>query len=166
MRKLGRGKLEGIVRLCGPFVDERLSALETGIDVFRRRRNLQEQLQGPLRGAWLAVRTPRVGDGAAARLLLFSSPHQLVPVDAPLTRLAVRLGLVTPVDNIRRLSRSVRRAFSAALPRDHAALRRAIVYLGHHAQNTCVEFDPHCTICPLVAACPEGSRRAAEQAGH
>jgi endonuclease III len=98
--------------------------------------------------------------------LLFSSPHQLVPVDAALTRLAVRLGLVTPVDNIRRLSRSVRRAFRAALPRDHAALRRAIVYLGHHAQNTCVEFDPHCTICPLVAACPEGSRRAAEQAGH
>jgi hypothetical protein len=62
MRKLGRGKLEGIVRLCGPFVDERLSALETGIDVFRRRRNLQEQLQGPLRGAWLAVQDlPHVG---------------------------------------------------------------------------------------------------------
>jgi len=167
MRKLGRGKLEVIVRLCGPFVDERLSALETGIDVFRRRRNLQEQLQGPLRGAWLAVQDlPHVGDGAAARLLLFSSPHQVVPVDAPLTRLAIRLGLVTPVDNIRRLTRSVRRAFKAALPRDHAALRRAIVYLGHHAQNTCVEFDPHCTICPLVMACPEGLRRAAEQARH
>ena len=162
MRKLGRGKLEAIVRLCGPFVDERLSALETGVDVFRRRRNLAEQLQGPLRGAWLAVQDlPHLGDGAAARLLLFSSRHPLVPVDAPLSRLAVRLGLVTPVDNIRRLTRSVRRAFRSALPGDQAALRRAFVYLGHHVQNTCVEFDPHCTICPLAAECPEGLRRVA-----
>jgi endonuclease III len=166
MRKLGRGKLEAIVRLCGPFVDERLSALETGIDVFRRRRNLQEQLQGPLRDAWLAVQdVPYLGDGAAARLLLFSSPHAVVPVDASLTRLAVRLGLVTPVDNVRRLSRSVRRALKSALPDEHARLRRAIVYLAHHAQNACVEFDPHCAICPLVADCPEGRRRTAERPG-
>jgi endonuclease III len=164
MRKLGRGKLEAIVRLCGPFVDERLSALETGVDVFRRRRNLHEQLQGPLRGAWLAVQDlPHIGDGAGARLLLFSSPHPLVPVDASLTRLAIRLGLVMPMDNIRRLARSVRRAYGSALPGDQAALRRAVLYLGHHAQNTCVEFDPHCAICPLAVECPEGQRRAAEQ---
>jgi endonuclease III len=164
MRKLGRGRLETVVRLCGPFVDERLSALETGVDVFRRRRNLPEQLQGSLRTAWLALRDlPHLGDGASARLLLFASPHTIVPVDAPLARLAVRLGLIAPVENPRRLTRSARRAFRRVLPVEHAALRRAIVYLNHHTQNTCVDFDPHCTICPIAAECPEGMRRAQQK---
>ena len=161
MRKLGRGKLDAIVRLCGPFVDERITALETGVDVFRRRRNLPEELKGPLRTAWLAVKDlPHLGDGAAARLLLFASPHAIVPVDAPVARLAVRLGLVAPIDNGRRLTRSVRRAFKSVLPEEQAELRRAMIYVAHHAQNTCVEFDPHCTICPLAAECQEGLCRS------
>jgi endonuclease III len=162
MRKLGRGKLEAIVRLCGPFVEERLSAIETGVDVFRRRRNLPELFQGPLRTAWLAAKDlPHLSEGGAARLLLFASPHALVPVDASLTRVSVRLGLVTPVDNLRRLTRSVRRQVRKALPSDQPSIRRAVLYLGHHGQNTCLEFDPHCGICPLADRCPEGVRRKA-----
>ena len=101
LKKVSRGKLETIVRLCGPFVEERLSALETGADMFRRQRSFADRLHGPLRAAWLALRDlPHLGEAGAARVLLFASPHSLIPVDAAMTRLAVRLGLVEPTDNL------------------------------------------------------------------
>ena len=162
LRKLGRGKLETIVRLCGPFVDERLSALETGAEVFRRQRSFTDRLHGSLRSAWLALRDlPHLGEAGAARLLLFASPHALIPVDAAVTRLAVRLGIVDESENVTRLARTVRRAFGRELPLDPAARRQAALYLAHHAQSTCVEVSPHCGICPIAAACAFNSTRQA-----
>lgn len=163
VRKLGRGRLESIVRLCGPFVDERLSAIETGVDVFRRRRDFAAELAGPLRTAWLASRDlPQIGDAGAARLLLFATTHALVPVDQGICRLAVRLGIVSQWPNLRRLSREVRRALDARLPAELPVRRQAVLYLAHHAQSTCIEGEPHCGICPLVRNCDEGRRRTAE----
>jgi len=157
VRKVARGRLEAIVRLCGPFADERVSALETGVDVFRRRRAFAEELSGPLRRAWLAAGDlPRLGEAAAARLLLFASPHAIVPVDQGITRFAVRFGLVADIDNLRRLAREARRTLSALLPGDIDGRRRAVLYLGHHVQATCVESQPHCGICPLAEDCKEG----------
>ena len=160
LKKVGRGKLETIVRMCGPFVEERLSALETGADMFRRQRAFADRLHGPLRTAWLAVRDlPHLGEAGAARVLLFASPHSVIPVDAAMTRLAVRLGLVEPTDNLTRLSRNVRRAIGRALPADASTRRQAALYLTHHAHSTCVEVGPHCGICPIAAACPFSSAR-------
>lgn len=160
MKKLGRGKLETIVRLCGPFADERLTALETGADVFRRQRAFPDRLQGSLRSAWLALRDlPHLGEAGAARVLLFASPHSLIPVDAGMTRLAVRLGLVDEIDNVTRLARAVRRSIGSGLPVDIALRRQAALYLAHHAQSTCVEVDPHCGICPIASACAFNSAR-------
>jgi len=162
LKKLGRGKLEAIVRLCGPFVDERLAALEAGTDVFRRQRAFGARLRGSLRTAWLALRDlPHLGEAGSARVLLFASPHSVIPVDAALTRLAVRLGLVPEVDNVTRLARNVRRAVSRELPRDPAVRRQAALYLSHHAQSTCVQVTPHCGICPIAPVCAFNSRRQA-----
>ena len=71
LRRVGRGRLETIVRQCGPFVDERLSALDAGIDVFRRQRDFTGRLKARLRLAWLSSRDlPHLGHAGALRLLL------------------------------------------------------------------------------------------------
>ncbi len=160
VKKIGRGRLETIVRLCGPFVDERLSAIEAGVHVFRRQRGLPERLHGPLRSAWLVIRDlPHLGEAGAARVLLFASPHALVPVDAAMTRLALRLGLVDETANVKRLARTVRRVVGSALPDDLGLRRQAALYLAHHAQSTCVEVEPHCGICPIADWCHFNSVR-------
>lgn len=159
LRKIGRGRLDGVVRLCGPFVDERLAALDAGIDIFRRQQHFIERLHGPLRQAWLASRDlPHLGRAGALRLLLFTGESPIVPVDAGTARIVTRLGLIPSHANLRRLTRAVRRALDAALPAAVPDRRRAVLYLHHHAEHTCVESSPHCGVCPLVAGCAEGQR--------
>lgn len=159
LRKVGRGRLEAVVGQCGPFVDQRLVALDAGIDVFRRQHHFIERLRGPLRQAWLASRDlPHLGHAGALRLLLFTGDSHVVPVDAGLARVATRLGLATPQANVRRMTRDVRRALHLALPRELSHRRRAVLYLHHHAEHTCVESSPHCGVCPLVEGCAEGRR--------
>jgi endonuclease III len=154
VRRLGRGRLETIVRMCGPFVDERITAIETGVDVFRRRRDLGAELARPLRQAWLAARDlPHLGESAAVRLLLYASPHGVIPVDQALCRLTVRLGLAGNCANLRRRIRDSRRALARELPEDLPARRQAVLYLAHHAQATCIEGEPHCAVCPLAPGC-------------
>ena len=140
-------------------------ALETGVDIFRRRREFETVLAGPLRQAWLAAKDlPHLGEAGAARLLLFASPHAVVPVDQALCRLAVRLGLTPARSSARRLVRDTRRALAATLPTEITARRKAVLYLAHHAQSTCVEGEPHCVVCPLAAGCAYA--RAAVQSVH
>jgi endonuclease-3 len=154
VRRLGRGRLETIVRMCGPFVDERITAIETGVDVFRRRRDLGAELARPLKQAWLAARDlPHLGESGAVRLLLYASPHGVIPVDQALCRLTVRLGLAGNVANLRRRIRDSRRALARELPEDLSARRQAVLYLAHHAQATCIEGEPHCAVCPLAPGC-------------
>jgi endonuclease III len=159
VRKLGRGRLEAVARLCGPFVDERISAIETGVDVFRRRRDFAGELHGPLKQAWLAAGDlPHLGEAGSARLLLFASPHALVPVDEGLSRFAVRFGLAAADANFRKLTRTVRRRVSALLSPEIDQRRLAVLYLTHHTQSTCVSVQPHCAICPVRSECAEGRR--------
>src|SRR5262249_58423136 len=109
------------------------------------------EVAGRLRQAGLAARDlPHPGEAGAARLLLFASPHAVIPVDQALCRLAVRLGITKSRANARRLVRETRGALSKALPADVSARRRAVLYLSHHAQATCVEGEPHCGVCPLA----------------
>ena len=162
LKKVGRGRLLAIVRQCGPFVDERLAALDAGIDIFRRQQRFVQRLRGPLRHAWLASRDlPHLGHAGALRLLLFTGDSQVVPVDAGMARIATRLGIAQRWPNVRRLTRDVRRALDLALPRGLSGRRRAVLYLQHHAEHTCVGSSPHCGVCPLVDECAEGRRRTA-----
>ena len=160
LRKLPRGQLEAIVRRCGPFVDERLAALDAGVAVFRRQPHFAQRLRGPLRESLLAARDlPHLDRAGALRLLMFSTSSAVVPVNAALARAALRLGYGREATNLTRLARGVRRALHSALPEDVGGRRRAVQYLGHHAEHTCVD-TPHCAVCPLRTACAFAQRSA------
>jgi endonuclease III len=161
LRKLPRGRLEAILRQCGPFVDERLAALDAGVAVFRRQPHFAQRLRGPLRDSVIAARDlPHLGRAGALRLLMFTGDSVIVPVDGALVRVALRLGLCVERANLTRAARDARRAFDAALPDDLAVRRRAVRYLSHHGEHTCVEATPHCAVCPLRAACAFARRSA------
>jgi endonuclease III len=153
--KLGRGRLEAVVRLCGPFVEQRLAALEAAVEMFRRRPGLGTALEGPLRQAWPVARDlPHLDEADAQRVLLYGTASAVIPVDADLCRWALRIGLAAAQRNDRRTRRSVRRTIATALPADPTVRRQAMLLLSHHAHTTCVEHQPHCGVCPLASACP------------
>ena len=155
-------KMEAAAALAGPYQDERVRALRAGADVFRRRPELARTMAGPMLGARRALKAlPQLGVPGANRMLLFAGDHAVIPVDAALARVAVRLGLCREAPDLRRQARQVRRALGALVPRDLDARRRIVQLLEHHGQSTCAEFDPHCAVCPLAAACPFGAARAA-----
>ncbi len=159
-----RKRVEEAVRLAGAYFDQRMGALRTAVDLFRRDPRLHKALRGPLPRARRAVdRLPRSGGAAGChRLLLFGGDHLVFPVDAGVQRVAERLGLSevsASTDNPRRAVRSIRRAIAAHLPASPDAYRRAFIYLSHHSSATCTEADPHCAVCPLLLDCPEGRRR-------
>jgi A/G-specific adenine glycosylase len=147
-----RATLEAAVAQAGPSVERRLDALRAGAEVFRRQRALPDTIRGPLASARRSLRRLTQLDAAGAhRMLLFAGGHALLPVDAGVRRVALRLGYGHP----KVLSaRGVRRALGSLLGGDLDACRRAFVYLSHHAALTCTERDPHCSVCPLAAECP------------
>jgi endonuclease III len=154
LRKLPRGRLEAVLRHCGPFVNERLAALDAGIAVFRRQPNFEQRLRGPLRESLLAARDlPHLGRAGSLRLLMFTANSGVVPVDAAVSRVAVRLGLCGDGSSVTRLERAVRRTLDLALAPDVVDRRRAVQYLTHHAEHTCIESAPHCGVCPLRSQC-------------
>ncbi|HXE79875.1 MAG TPA: hypothetical protein VNK41_03930 [Vicinamibacterales bacterium] len=159
-------RLEAAVILAGPYHDERVRALRAGADLFRRHPELAAQIAGPFATARRALRAlPQLGLAGAQRMLLFGSHHPVIPSDAHLMRVALRLGYGTPSANVRLQIRRVRRALSSCIPPDLEARRRAVIYLSHHGHATCLEHDPHCSVCPLLAGCPFGRAREGEMTG-
>jgi endonuclease III len=152
-----QARIEAAVALAGPYREQRLQALRTGVDRFRRTAGLAAAISGPLRGAWRALRSlPHPGEVTARRMLLFTSNHWVFPVDLPVARVAERLGYSSSTGDLRRRARAVRQALRPELPADVDALRWTFLYLSHHGSATCVERDPHCSVCPLD--CPYGRR--------
>lgn len=153
-------KLEESVALAGPYVEQRLRALKTGVDRFRRSPDLPAVIRGPLGPARRALKgLPQMGEAGAYRMLLFAAGHAVMPVDARISRVARRLGFGQERGDFTKTARSVREALQAALPSALATFRRAFLYLNHHGATTCTEADPHCGVCPLLKECPEGLRR-------
>jgi endonuclease III len=154
-------KLEESVALAGPYLEQRMRALRTGVDLFRRSPHIAAVIKGPAPAALKALKPfPQMGEGGAYRMLLFAGGHPVLPVDARLGRTAVRLGYGVRNADFKKTARSVRTAVSAELEPTPAAHTLAYLYLSHHGSATCTEADPHCTVCPLVDDCPEGRRRA------
>jgi len=61
--------------------------------MFRRAPELPALIKGPLPGARRALKgLPQMGEGDQHRMLLFAAEHPVLPVDAPLSRVAQRLG--------------------------------------------------------------------------
>jgi endonuclease-3 len=160
-----QGKLEAAVLLAGPYQEQRLRALRTGTDCFRRNPALSAVIRGPLRGARRALDPlPQPGEGGVRRMLLFAADHLLLPVDSRVTRVGTRLGLSAAGVDARKAQRQIQRAAREALAPHPDAYRRAYVYLSHHGAATCTEGDPHCTVCPLLEDCPFGQARVGENA--
>lgn len=153
-------KLAESVKLAGPYTENRLAALRTGVDVFRRSPNLPTVIRGPLAAARRAIKPlPQLGETGAHRMLLFTADQPILPVDARVSRVGRRLGYGESHDEFRKQARSVHDALAPELPVSAEAYRRAFLYLSHHGAATCTEADPHCPVCPLVRDCPEGKAR-------
>jgi len=154
MWRAPRQKLESSVLLAGPYFDQRLRALQAGVDVFRSARDLPKLIRGPLTTARRALRRlPQIGEGTPQRMLLFASSHAVLPVDARVRRVGVRLGYGKASADLRKTSRSVQIALAKHLPRESNAMRTAFLYLSHHGAATCTDADPHCGVCPLADEC-------------
>jgi endonuclease III len=153
-------KLEECVKLAGPYTENRLTALRTGIEVFRRSPNLPAVIRGPLIAARRAIKPlPQLGETGAHRMLLFAANHRILPVDARVSRVGRRLGYGTAHTDFKTQARSVQEAMTSELTPSVDAYRRAFVYLSHHGGATCTEADPHCSVCPLLVECAEGRKR-------
>jgi endonuclease III len=154
--------LEAAVALAGAYREQRLQALSAAASLFRRRPRLSLAIAGPLPAARRALALlPQLGDAAAHRMLLYTGHRCVLPVDGRVHRVACRLGYAAAPFGARGAAARTRRALSCELPRDPERIRRAAIYLTHHAGATCTESEPHCAVCPLLAECPEGTRRAA-----
>ena len=85
--------LEASVALAGPYLDQRIARLRTGVDLFRRTPTLKAIIKGPLPAARRALKPfPTLGEGGAHRMLLFAADHPVLPVDARVSRVGRRLG--------------------------------------------------------------------------
>ena len=154
-------KLEESVALAGPYGENRLRALRTGTEIFRRQAALPTVIRGPLPAARKALKgLPQMGEGGAYRMLLFAADQPIMPVDARVSRAARRLGYGEQQGDFAKTARSIREALATELSPDKEAYRQAFLYLSHHGAATCTEADPHCSVCPLLKDCPEGKKRA------
>jgi len=152
--KAPRAKLQAAVAHVGP-PEERLHAVMSGVEVFRRYRNLDQRVRGPLLEARRATRLlVGLGQLGAQWMLLAAGNHPILPRHPGVGRVAVRLGVVPrpPQPGVAAQAYAVR-AIAAMVPRDAAFLKIAVQYLSHHAAVTCIPADPHCRICPLAIDC-------------
>jgi endonuclease-3 len=152
-------KLEEAAKLAGPYVENRLQALRTGSEIFRRSPNLPNTIRGPLPAARRALKPlPQLGETGAHRMLLFAADQMILPVDARVNRVGRRLGYADVAGDFKKQSRAVQDALVRELRPSVDAYRRAALYLSHHGGATCTESDPHCSVCPLLRDCPYGQK--------
>jgi endonuclease-3 len=153
-------KLEQSVTLAGPYAENRLRALRSGVELFRRLPELPATIRGPLAPARRALKPfPQLGETGAHRMLLFAADQVILPVDSRINRVGQRLGYGEAAGDFKKQSRSVQAALTRELTASADVYRHAFLYLSHHGGATCTEADPHCPICPLLRDCPDGQKR-------
>ena len=154
-------KLEESVALAGPYREQRLKALRTGVEMFRRTPDLAATVRGPIGPARRALKgLPQMGEGGGYRMLLFAAEHPVLPIDARVSRVARRLGYGEMAADFVKTAKSIREAIGAEIAPAVDPYRRLFLYLHHHGGATCTETDPHCPVCPLLGDCPFGQARA------
>jgi endonuclease III len=167
MYRAPRQKLEDAVALAGPYLEQRLKAVRTGVEMFRRSPDLPRLIRGPITAARRALRgLPQMGEAGAHRMLLFAADHAVMPVDARVSRVSRRLGYGQEEKDFTRTARSIRDGLASELTPDADAYRDAFVYMNHHGAVTCTETEPHCRVCPLLDACEYGSARVSSVTRH
>jgi endonuclease-3 len=152
-------KLEQSVTLAGPYAENRLRALRSGVELFRRSPELPATIRGPLAPARRALKPfPQLGETGAHRMLLFAADQVILPVDSRINRVGQRLGYGDGACDFKKQSRSVQAALTRELTASADVYRHAFLYLSHHGGATCTEADPHCSICPLLRTARTGRR--------
>ena len=155
-------KLEESVKLAGPYTENRLQALRTGVELFRRSPDLPKIIRGPLPAARRALKPlPQLGETGAHRMLLFAADQPILPVDARVSRVGRRLGYGEAAGDFKKQAR-----IGAGRAGPRAAARRPTPTAAR--SSTCRttaaprarRADPHCSVCPLLKDCPEGQRGA------
>lgn len=150
-------KLEDNVKRAGAYTEQRLDALRSGAELFRRAPRLPDVIRGPIAAARRALKPlPQLGEAGAHRMLLFAADHLVLPADTGVGRVGRRLGYGAGARDARTQARSVRSDFIRELPRNVDAYRTAYLYFSHHSAATCTEREPHCAVCPLLGDCPYG----------
>jgi endonuclease III len=141
------------VGMAGPHREAKVERLYATVGEFKRHRtelDVETLRHGSALGAGRALRRlAHVHPVVRARAHLFALNAQVLPIDPEINRVLSRL-MGEPQSRNR--SRSRRWLFRQLRP-DLAALRDAVVYLRHHALQTCLKVAPHCGVCPLRAGC-------------
>jgi endonuclease III len=151
--KAPRAKVYQAVAHVGP-PEQRLNAVISGVEVFRRHRDIDERLRGSMLQARRATRLlVSLGPVGAQWMMLAAGNHPIVPRHVGVGRIALRLGVVAPAAGVVLPQTQAARAVAATLPRDARFLKVAILYLTHHASLTCTLTEPHCRVCPLAVDC-------------
>ncbi len=154
-----QARLVAATAQAGPYGEQRLQAIRTVADLFRRSPTMPDVIQGPLRAARRALKSlPVLGPAGVHRLLLFTTDHAVLPADPSVLRVARRVGYASASpDAGAPAPRRIQQALARELGRsDLGQRRRVFLYLSHHAAVTCTERDPHCAVCPLSGECEEG----------
>src|SRR3954471_7563130 len=126
-------KLEQGVALAGPYLENRMQALRTGVELFRRSPDLAATIRGPLPAARRVLKPlPQLGETGAHRMLLFAADHVILPVDARVSRVGRRLGYGAADGDFKKQARSVQDALTRELTPSADVYRRAFLYLSHH----------------------------------
>ena len=134
MARARQKKLEESVALAGPYLEQRLRALRTGVDVFRAIADTAgDHSRVRCRGARRALKgLPQMGEGGAYRMLLFAADHPVLPVDARVSRVARRLGYGEAQDGF---AKTARARFATAVIAELPAGRQT-----HTVAPTCISI--------------------------
>lgn len=145
------------VGLAGPNREQRIERLREVVGEFKRHRHELDgdalRLGGALRAGRALRRLTQLPPPVRARCHLFVLGAAVLPIDGDIHRVVSRLR----GDPHSRHRAASRRWLSAEVPAEPAALRDAVIYLRHHARQTCLKVAPHCGVCPLRTRCPSAA---------
>jgi len=146
------------VGLTGPRRDAKVDRIRVTVGEFKRFRDRLDsdtmKQVGLLRSARAMRPLSQFDRPTRARALLFAAGHVVLPIDDEVSRVVTRL-MGEPNDRNRR---AAKRWLAPQLTNDIDTYRNAIIYLRHHANQTCLAIAPHCTVCPLRLMCVFASR--------
>lgn len=161
------------VGMAGPNREERVERMRATTGEFKRHRDEFEddvlRSVGLHRAARTIRRLSHLPRAVLDRALLFAGNYPVLPMDDPAARVVARLGgTALPIRDgaegftlkrqrfsreLTQQRRRARQSLAAALPKELEVYKTTVVYLRHHAQNTCTAVAPHCTVCPLAPVC-------------
>lgn len=176
-------ELTEVMRLIGPQPDERIERIRATTAEMKRHRALFDPDALQSKGVRFAARAFRrlaeLPRDVADRALLYAAGYPVLPLDDGAARVVARIEgtAIAPghgaegftlkralyAGELRKQRRRARKALASALSGDVGVYRDAVLYLRHHAHNTCLAVAPHCKVCPLVAGCLFGAGEAGRE---